>query len=97
VAPCCHLGASNSTRLRGAAGDSPHCVCGADRTTGRFENRSTGLCGSRRLSDACLVLCHSQKLECHWLCQCIVSSTLVRTCTGGASGTQPENQAVTKH
>jgi hypothetical protein len=51
---------------------------------------------SSRLMEA-LVLCHSQKLECHWLCQCIASSTLDRTCTGGASGTQPENQAVTKH
>ncbi len=47
-----------------------------------------------------LVHCHSLSLGCHWLCQC---SLLLNDqgknskITGKASGSQSQNQALTKH
>ncbi len=47
-----------------------------------------------------LVVCRSLNLGCHWLCQC--SSLLTyqgknSKITGRASGTQFQNQALTRH
>jgi hypothetical protein len=40
---------------------------------------------------------HDQIRECHWLCQCQTYNDVNSQCTGVASGTQTESQAMAFH